>query len=86
MADGSADGDGEVRVLVSLSVAAIQCQRDVRTVQRWVAAGRLTAYPDGRGVRMVCLQEVLRVEADIRMRMANRQRQRLAELLGSVSD
>lgn len=69
-------------MLVSLPVAAVRVRRDLRTVQRWVQQGRVTAYDHGSGVRVVDLAEVLRVEADLRMRMENRQRQRLVELLG----
>lgn len=71
---------------VSLDVAAERAGRDVRTVQRWVSQGRVTAYDNGTGSRVVDLREVLAVEADLRMRHQNRQRQRLAELLGGDLD
>lgn len=71
---------------VSLEVAAQRANRDLRTVQRWVQQGRLTAYDNGTGKRMVDLREVLAVEADVRARHQNRQRQRLMELLGSDVD
>lgn len=79
--DGPGAVGGQVVTWVSLSVAAVKAGRDVRTVQRWVAQGRLTVRDNGTG-RLVSLQDVLRVEADIRMRHANRQQQRLVELLG----
>lgn len=79
--DGSGAVGGQVVTWVSLQVAAERAGRDVRTVQRWVAQGRLTVRDNGTG-RLVCLQDVLRVEADIRMRHANRQQQRMIDLLG----
>jgi excisionase family DNA binding protein len=63
-------------------MAAERVARDERTVQRWVHDGRLAAYDDGSGRRLVRLDEVLRLEAEVRLRMQNRQRQRLTELLG----
>ena len=68
-------------MLVSLGVAAERVGRDVRTVQRWVQQGRVTVYDNGAG-RMVDVGEVLRVEADLRARVRNRQMQRLTELFG----
>lgn len=64
---------------VPLSVAADRAGRDVRTVQRWVAQGRVTAYDNG-GHRVVDLREVLTVEADLRTRAQNKQRQKLMNL------
>lgn len=75
-----------MKTLVTLKVAAERAGRDERTLQRWVAAGRVTTYPDGTGRRLVVLQEVLSVEADIRMRAQNRQNQRLRQILGEMSD
>lgn len=66
---------------VGLDVAAERAGRDVRTVQRWVCQGWVTAYDNGTGRRVVDLREVLRVEADLRTRVKNRQQQRLVELL-----
>lgn len=71
---------------VSLDVAARHAARDVRTVQRWVQQGRVTAYDNGTGRRVVDLREVLRVEADIRARHKNRQQQKLTELLAGWQD
>ena len=79
--DGSGTTGGQVVTWVSFQQAAERAARDVRTVQRWAQQGRVTVKDDGLG-RRVCLQEVLRVEADLRMRHHNRQQQRLAELLG----
>lgn len=75
-----------MKTLVTLSQAAQRVGRDERTVQRWVHEGRLTAYPDGTGRRLVALQEAIALEADIRSRFQNRQRQRLVELLGPTID
>lgn len=80
MAGGSTDGRGPVKTLVPLAQAARHVGKDERTVQRWVASGRVTAYPDGTGRRLVVLQEVIAVEADIRTRTKNRQMQKLSEL------
>lgn len=66
---------------MSLEFAAERAGRDVRTVQRWVQQGRVSSYDDGVGRRVVDLREVLRVEADLRMRHVNKQRQRLSEWL-----
>lgn len=77
--DGSRASCGAA-MRVPISVAAERAGRDVRTVQRWVQQGRVTAYDNGRG-REVDLRQVLAVEADLRMRHQNRQQQRLAELL-----
>lgn len=78
--DGAcADCGGALRV--SLEFAAERAGRDVRTVQRWVQQGRVSSYDDGVGRRVVDLREVLRVEADLRMRHVNKQRQRLSEWL-----
>lgn len=71
---------------VGLDVAASRANRDLRTLQRWVQRGLVTAYDNGTGKRMVDLREVLAVEADLRARHQNRQRQRLAQLLGSDID
>lgn len=68
---------------VSIELAAQRAARDVRTVQRWAQQGRISTYDDGTGRRTVDLVEVLRVEADIRERHKNRQKQRLAELFGT---
>lgn len=81
MDDGDQVGDQTVRV--GLDVAARHAGRDVRTVQRWVQQGRVTAYDNGSGRRVVDLREVLQVEADIRARLRNRQQQKLTELLGA---
>lgn len=70
------------RTLVPLKQAAAHVNRDERTLQRWVHAGHLTAYPDGTGRRLVCLQEAIALEADIRMRLQNKQRQQLMEIFG----
>lgn len=82
MDGGAGAGQRPVRTLVPLTVAAERVGRDERTVQRWVASGRLTAYPDGTGRRLVSLQEALSVERDLRQRTKNRQMQKLAELFG----
>lgn len=71
---------------VSLDVAASRAGRDVRTLQRWVQQGRVTAYDNGTGRRVVDLREALAVEADIRARHQNRQQQRLMELLTGEVD
>lgn len=71
---------------VSLDQAAERAGRDLRTVQRWVQQGRVTAYDDGTGRRMVDLREVLRVEADLRERHRNKQQQRLTQLLTGALD
>lgn len=70
---------------VSLEFAAERAGRDVRTVQRWAQQGRISTWDNG-GRRVVDLREVLAVEADIRMRVRNRQQQRLVELLGGDID
>lgn len=72
--------------LVTIKQAAEKTERDERTIQRWIAAGRLAAYPDGTGRRLVVLQEVLALESDLRMRARNRQKQRLEQLLGDFGD
>ena len=75
-----------MRTLVSLSMAAQRVGRDERTLQRWVASGRLTAYPDGTGRRLVVLQEAIALEADIRERTKNRQMQKLVDIFGPDND
>jgi hypothetical protein len=79
VADRGASGDSAVRV--PLDLAARQAGRDVRTIQRWAQQGRISVWDNGTG-RVVDLPEVLRVEADLRERVKNRQMQRLAALLG----
>jgi hypothetical protein len=71
---------------VSLDFAAQRAGRDVRTVQRWAQQGRISTWDNGTGGRVVDLREVLAVEADIRMRVKNRQQQKLAQLLGGDID
>lgn len=71
-----------MRTLLSIQAVAERVGRDERTVQRWVASGRLTAYPDGTGRRLVVLQEAIALEADLRQRMKNRQMQKLVEIFG----
>ena len=83
MDGGAGHGERPVRTLVPLQTAAERVGRDERTIQRWVASGRLTAYPDGTGRRLVVLQEALSVEADLRQRTKNRQMQKLVEFFGS---
>ena len=72
--------------LVTIKQAADKAARDERTIQRWIQMGKITAYPDGTGRRLVVLQEVLAVEADVRMRAQNRQKQRLRQMLGEGQD
>lgn len=79
-------GGADSVVRVSLPVAAERAGRDVRTVQRWVQQGRVTAWDNGTGTRVVDLRQVLAVEADIRARLRNKQQQRLVSLLTGEVD
>lgn len=84
--DGSGAFGDQTMMLVSLPVAAERVGRDVRTVQRWVQQGRVTAYDHGTGQRLVELRQVIAVEADVRMRHRNKQEQRLREWLTGEID
>lgn len=49
---------------VSVPDAAVLAQRDVSTVHKWIRQGALQARADGRGIKLVNVAAVLRVESE----------------------
>ena len=62
---------------VLISKAAERVGVGERTIRRWITARMLTSYKTQKGVRVVILQDVIALEARVRMQAGNGPRARL---------